>query len=253
MPNMARIADGLSAPGAARGVVAITRRIGAANFPGAHMSPRTIMPAIHRTRLLPQLRRAVVCAFGAWHLLSGATVAVSQDSASKVRATAGADTTKKTGTTTAADTTKKTGTAAAADTGKKFTPDQLDALVAPIALYPDDLLAQTLVASTYPLEIVQLQQWLAKNPKLKDKALADSVAKQPWDPSIQSMAALPDARQAAGRRHPVDHRARQRLPRAAERGDGRRASACARRRRTRARWRRTSSRKSRPRSSRRRR
>ncbi len=43
-----------------------------------------------------------------------------------------------------------------------------------------------------PLEIVQLQQWLAKNPKLKDKALVDSVAKQPWDPSIQSMAALPD-------------------------------------------------------------
>ena len=72
------------------------------------------------------------------------------------------------------------------------TPDQLDAMVAPIALYPDELLAQTLVASTYPLEIVQLQQWLAKNPGLKDKALADSVAKQPWDPSIQSMAPLPD-------------------------------------------------------------
>ena len=64
--------------------------------------------------------------------------------------------------------------------------------MAPIALYPDELLAQTLVASTYPLEIVQLQQWLAKNPGLKDKALADSVAKQPWDPSIQSMAPLPD-------------------------------------------------------------
>ena len=48
------------------------------------------------------------------------------------------------------------------------------------------------MASTYPLEIVQLQQWLAKNPGLKDKALADAVAKQPWDPSIQSMAALPD-------------------------------------------------------------
>ena len=81
------------------------------------------------------------------------------------------------------------------------------------------LLAQTLVASTYPLEIVQLQQWLAKNPKLKDKALADSVAKQPWDPSIQSMAARPRRRQAARRRHPVDHGARQRLPRATERGD----------------------------------
>ena len=64
--------------------------------------------------------------------------------------------------------------------------------MAPIALYPDPLLAQTLVASTYPLEIVQLQQWLAKNPDLKDKALADAVAKQPWDPSIQSMAAVPD-------------------------------------------------------------
>src|SRR5678809_928977 len=78
------------------------------------------------------------------------------------------------------------------DSGKKATPEQLQLLVAPVALYPDDLLAQTLVASTYPLEIVQLQQWLAKNPGLKDKALADSVAKQPWDPSIQSMAALPD-------------------------------------------------------------
>ena len=55
--------------------------------------------------------------------------------------------------------------------------------MAPIALYPDPLLAQTLVASTYPLEIVQLQQWLAKNTDLKDKALADAVAKQPWDPA----------------------------------------------------------------------
>jgi hypothetical protein len=74
----------------------------------------------------------------------------------------------------------------------QLSPDQLDALVAPIALYPDPLLAQTLVASTYPLEIVQLQQWMAKHPDLKDQALADSVAAQPWDPSIQSMAALPD-------------------------------------------------------------
>jgi hypothetical protein len=54
------------------------------------------------------------------------------------------------------------------------------------------LLAQTLAASTYPLELIQLQQWLAKNPGLKDQALADAVAKQPWDPSIQAMAALPD-------------------------------------------------------------
>ena len=81
--------------------------------------------------------------------------------------------------------------AAAPDTAK-IPPDKLDSLVAPVALYPDDLLAQTLVAATYPLELMQLQQWLAKNKGLKDKALADAVAKQPWDPSIQSMAPLPD-------------------------------------------------------------
>jgi hypothetical protein len=82
--------------------------------------------------------------------------------------------------------------AAAEPAPVKLPPDQLDSLVAPIALYPDDLLAQTLVAATYPLEIVQLQQWLDKNKNLKDKALADAVAKQPWDPSIQSMAAFPE-------------------------------------------------------------
>jgi hypothetical protein len=74
----------------------------------------------------------------------------------------------------------------------KIPPDQLDSLVAPIALYPDPLLAQTLAASTYPLEIIQLQQWLTKHSGLKDKALADAVAKEPWDPSIQALAALPD-------------------------------------------------------------
>src|SRR5436305_11754004 len=73
-----------------------------------------------------------------------------------------------------------------------FPPEQLDSLVAPIALYPDPLLAQVLAASTYPLEIIQLQQWLGKNPGLKDKALADAVQKEQWDPSIQAMAGLPD-------------------------------------------------------------
>jgi hypothetical protein len=80
-----------------------------------------------------------------------------------------------------------------AETAAKLPPEQLDSLVAPIALYPDPLLAQTLAASTYPLEIIQLQQWLAKNTNLKDKALAEAVAKQPWDPAVQSMAAFPDA------------------------------------------------------------
>src|SRR5215469_8718196 len=75
---------------------------------------------------------------------------------------------------------------------QKIPNDQLDSLVAPIALYPDPMLAQVLAASTYPLEIVQLQQFLTKNTGLKDKALSDAVAKQPWDPSVQALAGLPD-------------------------------------------------------------
>ena len=82
--------------------------------------------------------------------------------------------------------------AAAPEEAASIPAEQLDSLVAPIALYPDPMLSQTLVASTYPLEIIQLQQWLGKNQNLKDKALVDAVKKQNWDPSIQAMAALPD-------------------------------------------------------------
>jgi len=81
---------------------------------------------------------------------------------------------------------------AAGDQAAKIPNDQLDSLVAPIALYPDQLLAQVLAASTYPLEIIALQQFLKKNPDLKDKALADAVQKQSWDPSVQGLAGLPD-------------------------------------------------------------
>src|SRR6184192_2900634 len=75
---------------------------------------------------------------------------------------------------------------------EKIPADELDSLVAPIALFPDPLLAQTLAASTYPLEIIQLEQWLERNKNLKDKALADAVEKQNWDPSVQAMAAFPE-------------------------------------------------------------
>ncbi len=74
----------------------------------------------------------------------------------------------------------------------KLSSDQLDSLVAPIALYPDPLLAQVLAASTYPLEIVLLQRWLETNKNLKDKQLADAAAKQPWDTSVQALAPLPE-------------------------------------------------------------
>jgi hypothetical protein len=56
-----------------------------------------------------------------------------------------------------------TSTAFAQETSAAIPQDQLDSLVAPIALYPDSLLAQTLAASTYPLELMQLQQWLTRN------------------------------------------------------------------------------------------
>ena len=90
------------------------------------------------------------------------------------------------------NTTATAPAAAPAEEVPKIPNDQLDSLVAPIALYPDPLLSQTLVASTYPLEVIQLQQWLDKNKALKDKALADAVQKQPWDPSIQAMVAVPE-------------------------------------------------------------
>src|SRR5690242_8648858 len=82
--------------------------------------------------------------------------------------------------------------AAPSEQAAKIPNDQLDSLVAPIALYPDPLLAQALAASTYPLEVVQLDQWMKTNPNLKDKELADAVAKKAWDPSIQSLAAYPE-------------------------------------------------------------
>jgi hypothetical protein len=71
-------------------------------------------------------------------------------------------------------------------------PDQLDSLVAPIALYPDPILSQVLVASTYPLEIVEADRWLKQNSGLKAQDLTKAAAKQPWDASVQALVALPD-------------------------------------------------------------
>jgi Protein of unknown function (DUF3300) len=71
-------------------------------------------------------------------------------------------------------------------------PDQLDSLVAPIALYPDPILSQVLVASTYPLEIVEAARWLSQNSSLQGKALVDAAAKQSWDASVQALVVLPD-------------------------------------------------------------
>ena len=76
--------------------------------------------------------------------------------------------------------------------GQSLAPDQLDGLVAPIALYPDPLLSQILVASTYSLELVQAWQWLQRNPGLTGPALTQAAQEQDWDPSIQALVVFPD-------------------------------------------------------------
>jgi hypothetical protein len=73
--------------------------------------------------------------------------------------------------------------------------EQLEQVVAPIALYPDDLLSQVLMASTYPLEVVQAARWAAQNPKVTGKALEDAMAKQTWDPSVKGLVAVPQTLQ----------------------------------------------------------
>src|SRR5580658_5917669 len=76
--------------------------------------------------------------------------------------------------------------------GQTLTPDQLDDLVAPIALYPDELVSQILVAATYPLEVVQAFQWQQRNPGLTGPALTQAAQQQNWDPSVQALVVFPD-------------------------------------------------------------
>jgi Protein of unknown function (DUF3300) len=72
-----------------------------------------------------------------------------------------------------------------------FKPEEIEALVAPIALYPDSVLSQVLMASTYPLEIVHAARWVKANPKLKGDDAVKAVENQPWDVSVKSMVAFP--------------------------------------------------------------
>ncbi|WP_233867500.1 DUF3300 domain-containing protein [Paraburkholderia adhaesiva] len=72
-----------------------------------------------------------------------------------------------------------------------YKPEQIEALVAPIALYPDSVLAQVLMASTYPLEIVHAARWVKAHPDVKGDAAVKAVQDQPWDASVKSMVAFP--------------------------------------------------------------
>ena len=77
-----------------------------------------------------------------------------------------------------------------------FKPEEIEALVAPIALYPDSVLTQALMASTYPLEIVQAARWVKANPKVKGDAAIKAVESQSWDVSVKSLVAFPQVLEA---------------------------------------------------------
>jgi hypothetical protein len=71
------------------------------------------------------------------------------------------------------------------------TPEQIQQLVAPIALYPDSLVAQILAASTFPEQVVEADRWVQTHPDLKGDDLGKAVDKQPWDPSVKALTAFP--------------------------------------------------------------
>jgi hypothetical protein len=80
---------------------------------------------------------------------------------------------------------------AAAPADKPFGKEQLDQMTAPIALYPDALLAQVLMASTYPGDVADAARWSKANTSAKGEDAVRQVASQPWDPSVQSLVAFP--------------------------------------------------------------
>ncbi len=77
------------------------------------------------------------------------------------------------------------------DAAKPFKPEELDQMLAPIALYPDGLLAQTLMAASYPLEVVDAARWSKANPTLKGDAAVAAVKDKSWDVSVKSLTAFP--------------------------------------------------------------
>jgi hypothetical protein len=79
-----------------------------------------------------------------------------------------------------------------AEESKTFKQEELDQMLAPVALYPDELLTQVLMASTYPLEIVQAARWTTQNKNLKGDALTQALEKQDWDASVKSLVNFPD-------------------------------------------------------------
>lgn len=82
-------------------------------------------------------------------------------------------------------------TAALAQSAAHLSSQQLDSLTAPVALYPDALLAQVLMAATFPQDVQAAAAWSKANPKMQGDDAVKAVASQPWDPSVQSLVAFP--------------------------------------------------------------
>ena len=81
---------------------------------------------------------------------------------------------------------------ASATANASFSEAQLDSLLAPVALYPDTLLSHVLIASTYPLEVVQADRWVRANPGINGEDAVNAVTDQDWDPSVKALVAFPD-------------------------------------------------------------
>lgn len=79
-----------------------------------------------------------------------------------------------------------------AETSPTYSREELAQMLAPIALYPDALLSQILMASTYPIEVIEADRWRKRNPNLQDEVLDDALAAQNWDPSVKALCHFPD-------------------------------------------------------------
>ncbi len=98
--------------------------------------------------------------------------------------------------------TAQTAPAAVPQVPVAYTAAQIDQWVAPVALYPDALLSQVLMAATYPANVIQAAQWSRDNPRMQGDAAVQAVAGQPWDPSVKSLVAFPQLMSLMGENPP---------------------------------------------------
>ena len=148
------------------------------------------------TKSMPRDDRARLGAFALCALLSLGAVTAARAQAAEPPAKA------------AAASTAVPAEAAAEDL---FTTAELEKLLAPYALYPDALLAQVLPSCAYPIELVQLSRWLAKNKAAVGKGDFSAVDTQSWDPSVKALARFGPVVEAAEHRSRRHHRPRRRL------------------------------------------